>query len=64
MNLLWEGVVQAFRLILKGDSDVFHAVYVSLQVSIAATLFAAAFGVPVGFVVETRTFRGKRAVVA
>jgi len=64
MSLLWEGVVQAFRLILKGDPDVFHAAYVSLEVSIVAILFAAAFGVPVGFAVATRSFRGKRGVVA
>jgi tungstate transport system permease protein len=64
VNLLWEGVVQAFRLIAKGDPDVFHAVWVSLHVSVAAILLAAAFGVPVGFIVATRSFRGKRAVVA
>jgi tungstate transport system permease protein len=64
MSLLWEGVVAALRLIVTGDPDVYHAAYISLKVSVTAVFFAACFGVPVGFVVATKTFRGKRAVVA
>ena len=63
MGYIWEGVVQAFRLILSLDREVLEVVAVSLQVSCASTLLACMVGVPLGLVIGLRAFRGQAAVI-
>jgi len=53
--------VSAAHLLLTRDPHVLSAVAVSLRVSLLATLCATVFGVPIGFVVATRRFSGRRA---
>ncbi len=48
MEFLWEGVVEALRLISRGDREVLHAVYVSLVCTVVASSVAAVFAVPYG----------------
>lgn len=56
MNLLWDGLGQAIKLIFSGDSVVYAAAWRSLWISSGAVLFAAIIGVPLGtWLAERRT---------
>jgi tungstate transport system permease protein len=59
MDYIWQGLIQAFALLLSGDPETYSAIWVTLSVSslsIAATLF---MGIPAGFVLGRFTFPGK-----
>ena len=45
------------------DPELYHIVYVSLRVSLFSTLIASLFGIPLGFFIAVRRFRGKRAAI-
>jgi tungstate transport system permease protein len=55
-----EAFANAVRMLLTLDPSVLSAVAVSLRVSLVATLLAALLGVPIGFLVATSEFRGRR----
>jgi tungstate transport system permease protein len=57
-----EAGAAAVRLLVALDPQVLSAVAVSLRVSLLATLLATLAGVPVGFAVAARRFRGRRVV--
>jgi tungstate transport system permease protein len=59
VDLLWTGLREAVGLLLRGDPEVGRIVLLSLQVSLAATLVAAAVGVPLGALLAIRRFRGR-----
>ena len=63
MNYLLDGFRQAFHLIFSFDREVFNAVFVSLRVSCTAIIFATIVGLPMGFGVAIREFKGKRLIV-
>jgi len=48
VGFLWEGFVEALRLIAHGDREVLHAVYVSLVCTLVAASLAALLAVPYG----------------
>ncbi|MCF8030781.1 MAG: ABC transporter permease [Desulfohalobiaceae bacterium] len=59
MDYLWQGLAQAFALLLSGDPETYSAIWVTLRVSslsIAATLV---MGIPAGFVLGRFNFPGK-----
>jgi len=60
MGYILEGFRQAFYLIFSFDREVFSAVLVSLRVSCTAIVFATIVGLPLGFWVAVKDFRGKR----
>jgi len=60
MGYILEGFREAFYLIFSLDREVFSAVFVSLRVSCTAIVFATIVGLPLGFCVAVRDFRGKR----
>jgi tungstate transport system permease protein len=53
----------ALRLIGGGDPALWHIVALSLEVSLAATLLACAFGLPLGALIAVRAFPGRRAAI-
>lgn len=63
MNFLFEGIREALRLILTRDPEVVRIALVSLRIATVSTLLAACTGIPLGFLIATRAFRGKRCVV-
>ncbi|MFQ6092265.1 MAG: ABC transporter permease [bacterium] len=63
MDYILDGVAKAIELVLSLNPEVFSAVWVSLRTSLTAIVLASLFGVPLGFVVATYDFRGKRPVV-
>lgn len=62
MDLIWDGFVEAIRLILRADSEVIELSTRSLLISSIATLLAAAVGIPLGVLLATARFRGQRVV--
>ncbi|MEX2238445.1 MAG: ABC transporter permease [Dehalococcoidia bacterium] len=64
MDLLWDGLTEAFRLIFTFDGEVFAIASLSLAVSGFATLLSLAIGVPVGSFLALRHFPGRPVVLA
>jgi len=63
MDFLAQSILEAFRMIWSLDPEMYFIVYVSLYVSFFSTVFASIFGVPLGFLIAVKHFRGKRAVI-
>ena len=63
MNYILDGFRQALHLIFSFDREVFNAVFISLRVSCTAIIFATIVGLPLGFGVAIREFKGKRLTV-
>jgi tungstate transport system permease protein len=64
MELIWEGLVEALRLLLGGDGEIYEIAVRSLVVSGLALGVAVVLGVPMGGVVALTRFPGRRFVVA
>jgi tungstate transport system permease protein len=64
MELIWQGLVQAVRLILSGDLQVLQITWLSVKVSAAATLLSLFAGVPAGMTLALTHFPGRGLLVA
>jgi tungstate transport system permease protein len=64
MDLVVAGVRQALHLLASGDAEVYAILWVSLQVSGAATLISLAVGVPAGAALALLRFPGRTLVVS
>ena len=64
MELIWEGFVEALRLLLGGDGDIYAIAARSLFVSGLALSIALVLGVPLGGLIAMASFRGRHLVVA
>jgi len=64
MDLLWQGIKEAIRLLLSGDPEVFSIVLLSLRVSLTATLTSLILGVPAGMALGLSRFRGRRFLIS
>ena len=64
MDVLVEGVRQAVALLLGGDREILGVLWLSLQVSGAATLIALLLGIPAGAVLALSRFPGRMLVVS
>jgi tungstate transport system permease protein len=63
MDYILEGCRAAFELIVSLDREMVSIALVSLKVSSVATVLATLTGVPVGFCIAVKSFRGKRGVI-
>ena len=59
MELIWQGIVKAFWLLLTGDPEVWRITVLSLQVSGLATLCALLLGIPMGALLALTRFPGR-----
>jgi tungstate transport system permease protein len=64
MDLLWEGIWEATRLILSGDPGVLQITWLSLQISGLATLLSLLLGIPAGVCLALTRFPGRQLLVA
>ena len=64
MNDLWQGVVEAFRLVFTLNSDLLEIVLRSLQVTLSAVVIASIIGLPMGAWLAVNRFRFRRATIA
>ena len=63
MNYISEGFLTAIKLIISFDSDVYEVVFLSLRVSIIAAILSSLVGMPLGFLIATKEFRGKKITI-
>lgn len=59
MDLIWDGITEALRLIFSGDSDVYEVAFLSLTVSAAATGIALVIGLSVASFLAFRAPPGR-----
>lgn len=64
MELIVQGVIKAFQLIISFDPEVMGITWLSLKISGTATFISLFFGVSVGTVVALNNFPGKRLVIS
>jgi tungstate transport system permease protein len=64
MDLLFTGIKQAFWLLLSGDSEVWRITFLSLQISLSATLISLLLGIPFGALLALKAFPGRQFVVS
>jgi len=63
MQLIWQGLQQAFQLVWAGDPLVFDAALRTILISTTAVTLATLFGVPLGVWLARARFPGNRLVV-
>lgn len=63
MERLWDGFVEALRLLVTGDREVWEITLRTLALSSLATAFALAAGVPIGAFLALRRFAGRSVIV-
>src|SRR5437879_7708624 len=63
MDCLGEGLRRAGALLRAGDSEVYGIALLTLKIGLIATVFACGLGIPVGFVLATKPFWGRRAAL-
>jgi tungstate transport system permease protein len=59
MELIWEGIKEAFGLLVSGDPEVWEITFLSLKVSLTATAISLLVGLPLGTWLAMRRFRGR-----
>ena len=64
MTDLWNGLVQAFWLVVTGDAELAEIALRSLQVTLTALVFACAIAMPLAALLAVRRFRWRRSVIA
>src|SRR4029453_5002613 len=64
MGLIVEGVLQASRLPLSGDPEVWRITLLSLEISGAATLLSLAIGIPAGTALALTRFPGRGLIIS
>jgi tungstate transport system permease protein len=64
LDVLVDGVRQALGLLLGGDREILGVLWLSLQVSSAATLIALLLGIPAGAALALARFPGRTLVVS
>lgn len=60
MEVIIDGIAEAFRLIARMDQEVFEVVFTSLKVSLLSLVIAASIGIPTGILIVGHRFRGRR----
>ena len=63
MDLIIDSFLSAILLLWSFDPELYFIIYVSLKVSLSSTLIASLLGVPTGFLIAFKEFRGKRMVI-
>jgi len=64
MELIWQGIKQAFLLLFSNNREVYEIVLLTIKVSGIAVIISMAAGIPAGLVVGLNNFKGKRFIVS
>lgn len=64
MQLIWQGLIEAVRLILTGDPSVLQITWLSIQISGTATVLSFLLGIPAGVALALTRFPGRGFLVA
>lgn len=63
MDFLLDSLLSAVLLIGSLDPELVNIIWVSLKVSLSSTLIASSVGIPAGFIIAFREFRGKSMLI-
>src|SRR5260370_34644138 len=63
MDFLADGFRRASALLFSADAEVYGIALLTLKIGIVSTVGACGLGLPVGFVLATRPFWGRRAAL-
>lgn len=64
MELIWQGITQAIRLLMTGDPEIWRITLLTLKVSGTAALLSFFIGVPSGAVVALARFPGRSFIMS
>lgn len=64
MELIWDGIRQAFWLLFTGDPEIWAITWLSLKISGSATLLSLLLGIPIGIILALTQFPGRSITVA
>lgn len=64
MELIWQGLVEAVRLLLAGDPGVLEITWLSIKISGTATALSLLLGIPAGMALALTRFVGRKFLVA
>ncbi len=64
MDTIFDGVIEAFRLLFRGDPLVLRIAALSLLVSVVATFFSLIIGIPLGSALGLVRFPGRRFLIS
>lgn len=64
MEMIWQGFVKAFELLLNGDREIIGITLLTLKVSGTATLISVLIGVPLGAFLALSVFPGRKILVS
>jgi tungstate transport system permease protein len=64
MDVIWQALQDAFDLLFSGDHETFEIIWLSLRISLTATVIAFALGLPLGMLLAFGRFRGRRLALA
>jgi tungstate transport system permease protein len=59
MDVIWEGIKEAFLLIISGNPEIWAITWLTLKVSGTATVISLIIGLPVGSWLALRSFSGR-----
>lgn len=63
MNLILQGFVRAFQMLIRGDPELLRVIALTLRVSGVATAVSLVIGIPAGFALAGRRFWGRRLLI-
>ena len=64
MQLIWQGLIEAVRLIFTGDPGVLQITWLSIQISGTATVLSLLLGIPAGVALALTRFPGRAFLIA
>jgi tungstate transport system permease protein len=64
LDLIFDGIVQAIKLLFQGDTEVWKVTALSLGISVTATIISLVVGISLGTVVGLTRFWGRRFLVS
>jgi tungstate transport system permease protein len=59
---LWNGLIEAFHLIVTGDPELIEITIRTIQISFYAILLASIIGIPIGVIIGIKEFHGKKLI--
>lgn len=60
MEMIWQGILTAFKLLLAGDPEIIEITLLTLRVSCTGTLISVLIGIPLGTLLALKSFPGRR----
>ncbi|NLY56101.1 MAG: ABC transporter permease [Firmicutes bacterium] len=64
MGYFWDSLVQAVKLLIAFDPEVIEVLLLSLKIAGVSTLLASIIGAPLGFILATKEFVGRKTITS